>query len=130
MREHYPIPTFEQIRKLIGSTIFSTLDPNKGCWQIALSKNASKLTPIVTPFGRNKFLRLPFGLSALSEVFQCTFSKLFDDIEVVKVYIDYVIYAKYKNEHDAIVEKVCKRANNFGIRIIPIKCKIAKNKAK
>lgn len=63
-REHYKLPTFEELTNdLAGSQYFTVLDANKGFWQIELTEKAAKLTTFGTPFGRYKFLRLPFGIS-------------------------------------------------------------------
>ena len=50
-REHYQLPTFEEIAtRLSGAHYFSKLDANKGYWQIPLDEASSKLTVFSTPF--------------------------------------------------------------------------------
>ena len=69
-REHYQLPTFEELTsKLAGAKVFSTLDAMSGFWQIPLDKESSDLCTFSTPFGRYKFLRLPFGITWAPEVF-------------------------------------------------------------
>ena len=69
-REHYPMKTVEEVAaELEGATVFSTLDASSGFWHIKLDEESSKLTTFNTPFGRYRFLRLPFGLSSAPEVF-------------------------------------------------------------
>ena len=69
-REHYQLPTFEEISmRLSGATIFTKLDANKGYWQIPLDKASSFMTTINTPFGRYRFTRLPFRIHSEQEVF-------------------------------------------------------------
>lgn len=132
LREHYKLPTFEEItQNLKGSKFFTTLDANKGFWQIKLSDKASNLTTFTTPFGRYKFLRLPFGVSNAPEIFHRTFSEIFEDIENVKIYIDdIIIFAKNRQQHDEILEKVLKRAREKGVKFNKKKCKIGVNKVK
>ena len=61
-REHHPIPTLEQITpKLFGSTHFSKLDAKQGYWNVKLDAASSLMTTFHTPFGRYKFLWMPFG---------------------------------------------------------------------
>ena len=117
MREHFGMPTFEEITANMGrSEYFSVLDAT-GFWQIELSDEASKLTTFATPFGRYRFLRLPYGLSNAPEIFYRTFTEIFGDIDGVKIYIDdIIIYAKTKQEHDEILRKVLNRAREKGVK--------------
>ena len=67
-RSHYPMPTFEDIiPDLNKAKVFSTFDARNGYWQIQLTEESSYLTTFNTPFGRYRWLRLPFGLSVASE---------------------------------------------------------------
>jgi hypothetical protein len=62
-RDHYQLPTIEEITARVpGARYFSTLDARSGCWQIPLDKESSKLTTFNTPFGRFRFIRMPFGI--------------------------------------------------------------------
>ncbi|UYV80656.1 hypothetical protein LAZ67_19001269, partial [Cordylochernes scorpioides] len=67
-REHYPIPSVEYtLAQMSGVKLFSRLDANSGFWQIPLSEESSSLTTFLTPFGRYRFKRLPFGISTAPE---------------------------------------------------------------
>lgn len=69
-RSHYPTPTLEDItNNLKGAKVFSTFDAKNGYWQVELTEEASLLTTFNTPFGRYRWLRMPFGICAASEVF-------------------------------------------------------------
>ena len=69
-REHYQLPTFEEISmRLSNAKVFSKLQANKGYWQIPLVYESSLLTTINTPFGRYRFKCLPFGIHSAEEVF-------------------------------------------------------------
>lgn len=70
MRPHYPIPTVEEmIPDLAGAKVFSVFDAKDGFWQIKLSERSSYLTTFNTPYGRYRWLRMPFGISSGSEEF-------------------------------------------------------------
>jgi len=56
--------------------LFTVLDASKGFWQLPLTLKSSKLTTFITPFGRNRFKRLPFGIKIAPEVFHKTFSRV------------------------------------------------------
>ena len=62
-RPHYLTPTLEDIPpKLNGAICFSILDARSGYWNIKLTQESSLLATFNLPFGRYRFLRLPFGL--------------------------------------------------------------------
>lgn len=68
-REHYPMKTVEEVAAMAeGASVFCVLDASSGFWQIRLRDDCTNLTVFNTPFGRYKFLRMPFGLSSTPEV--------------------------------------------------------------
>lgn len=70
-RKYCPVPTIEEITsRLSGATIFSTLDANNGFYQIMLDKESSDICTFGTPFGMYKFLRMPYDIKSVPEVFQ------------------------------------------------------------
>ena len=63
-RPFYPVPTLDDVTsKLSGSRHFSLLDSRSCYWQIKLSDESSYLTTFNTPFGRYRYLRMPFGIN-------------------------------------------------------------------
>ena len=70
-RPHYPMYTLEDVTsKLTNATCFSLLDITHAYWSVKLDESSSYLTTFGTPFGRYRYLRLPFGISASSDLFQ------------------------------------------------------------
>ena len=57
-------------------TVFSTLDARSGFWQIKLNYESSLLTTFSSPFGRYRFLCMPFDITSASEVFQRAMEEL------------------------------------------------------
>ena len=52
-REHYPLPTIEEIAtRLYGAKLFTILDVRHGFWHVALDEQSSLLTTFNMPFGR------------------------------------------------------------------------------
>ena len=70
-REHYKLPVLADILpELSEAKYFSKLDVKEAYWRVVLDETSSKLTTMITPFGRCKWNRLPFGLKVSSEIFQ------------------------------------------------------------
>nr|XP_037276019.1 uncharacterized protein K02A2.6-like [Rhipicephalus microplus] len=123
-REHYPMPSREDIEsELAGAQYFSQLNANAGFHQIPLDEATSRICTFATPFGRYRFLRLPFGISSASEVFQKTLTEMFEGLPGVRVYVDDVlIWGDSKEEHDERVIAVLRRAQEEGLTFNPAKC--------
>ena len=58
---------------------------------MSLDRAASDLTKFMTPFGRYRFNRLPFGLSCAPEMFQRAMVRIFGDIPGVYIYFDDIL---------------------------------------
>lgn len=74
-----------------GATFFSTIDASSGFWQVKIDLESSKLVTFNSPFGRYKYLRLPFGINSAPEVFQRRMTQALDDIEGVPVIVDDIL---------------------------------------
>ncbi|XP_059415130.1 Fc receptor-like protein 5 [Carassius carassius] len=98
-------------------SIFTILDEKDGYWQIKLDEPSSKLCTFNTPWGRYRFLRLPFGIKSASEVFQQKNCKTFSDIQGGHIIADdMIIAATSQQEHDDILAKVMERAKAANVR--------------
>lgn len=77
-RPHYPMRSVEEVAtQMPGAALFSVLDAKSSFWQIKLDHKSSMLTTFSTPFCSYRFLRMPFGVSLASEVFQHSMEQLF-----------------------------------------------------
>ena len=71
MREHYKLPTLDDILPMLNKAkVFSKVDVKNAFWHVRLDYKSSVLTTMITPFGRFRWARLPFGLKVSSEIFQ------------------------------------------------------------
>lgn len=70
-RPHYQMPTMDELLpELSKAKVFTTVDAKNGFWQVSLDDESSRLTTFWTPFGRYRWLRMPFGISPAPEIFQ------------------------------------------------------------
>ena len=116
-REHYKIPTMEEIAaEFTGKIVFSTLDLKDGYWQIQLDEDSSQLCTFNTPFGRYRFTRMPFGIKSASEVFQKRNEETFVGISGIHIVADDIIIAASSiKEHDEILTQVMERAKDCNV---------------
>ena len=68
-----------------------------------LTEKSSYLTTFNTPFGRFRWLRMPFGICSASEEFQRRINDTIGDLPGVKVIVDDIlIYGRGKTEVEAV----------------------------
>ena len=71
MREHLKLPTLDDVLvEMKDARIFSKLEIKEAFWPVGLDHESSLMTTMITPFGRFRWLHLPFGLNVSSEIFQ------------------------------------------------------------
>ncbi|UYV69315.1 K02A2.6-like, partial [Cordylochernes scorpioides] len=123
-REHYPIrPVEYTLAQMGGAKLFSRLDANSGFWQIPLSEESSSLTTFLTPFGRYRFKRLPFGISSAPDVFQRKMSNLLESQSGVNCHMDdIVIWGATQEEHDERLKCVLRKLQDSGLTLNREKC--------
>ena len=125
-RPHYPMYTLEDVTsKLTNAMCFSLLDITHAYWSVKLDESLSYLTTFGTPLGRYRYLRLPFGISASSDLFQMKVNEIFEGLPGVAAIVDDIlIYGRTRDEHDRNLRKVLDTAREKGIRFNPDKIKI------
>ena len=103
-REHYPLPTIEDIAtRLHGAKLFTILDIRNGFWHICLDEKSSMITTFNTPFGRYRWKRLPFGISSAPEVFQLRMHQLVEGLSGIEVIADSLVVVGFGDSmEDAI----------------------------
>ena len=123
-RPHHPMRTVEEVAsQMANATLFSVLDAKSSFWQISLDSKSSLLTTFSTPFGRYRFLRMPFGINSASEVFQRTMEQIFAGYPCAIVVDDIIVGGRTEAEHDANLKRVLDRARKVNLRLNPRKCK-------
>jgi hypothetical protein len=111
------------IRSMEGFTIASALDLKIGYYHIKLDADAQKLCTIVFPWymGKYKYERLPMGIKISPDVFQNVMSKLVQDMEYVKTYLDDLLILTNRDnsfkDHLLKLEMVLARLSTARMRV-------------
>ena len=131
-RERYQLPILEDfLPSLAQAKVFTTLDLKAGYWHVLLDEQSSFLTTFSTPYGRYRFLRLPFGYNVSSEIFQRKLNEAIGDLPgVLCVADDIMLYGTGDTEseaiqdHDVKLSALLKRCQELGIRLNKSKLKL------
>ena len=93
-----PLPKIDEMfAKLKGAKFFSTIDLRS---HIALGKDSRAKTAFVMPFGKYKFLQVPFGLAQAPAFFQHLVNKVLDNCPFAMTYLDdIIIFSDMEEEH-------------------------------
>ena len=117
-RSHYPIPTVDEIApRLKNAKIFTVMDAKDGFLQVLLDDPSSYLTTFWTPYGRYRWLRMPFGISSAPEEFECRLHECLEGLDNIEVIADDILVygtgeteAEAEASHDATLHALLKRA--------------------
>jgi len=131
-RERYQLPVLEDILpELSKARVFTTADLKSGYWHCVLAPESSVLTTFATPYGRYRWRRLPFGLSASSEIFQKHLTQALENLPgVLCIADDILIYGSGDSDeeatadHDRNLQNLLQRCLDRGIVLSPEKMKL------
>ena len=94
----HPLPKIDEMYvKLKGAKVFSSIDLRSGYHHITLGKSSRAKTAFVMPFGKYKFLMVPFGLAQAPAYFQLLMNKVLKGLNFAMTYLDGIIILS-KNE--------------------------------
>ena len=123
MRPHHQLKTVNDILSdITEAKIFSKLDAKSGFWHIQLEEKSSFYTTLNTPQGRYRFIKMPYGITSGSEVFQHAMEHLLEGYPCKVIVDDIIVYGKTMEEHDANLEKVMQRLQEINLHLNIKKC--------
>ena len=102
--------------ELAHSKYFSLLDAKSGYWRVPLDKESSFLTTFNTPWGKYRWLRLPFRLKVAGDVFQERIDRVLRSVPNSAGIVDDILcHGNEETTHDAAVITLLEtaRANNL-----------------
>ena len=118
----------EMYAKLKGAKVFSTIDLRSGYHHIAFGKSLRAKTAFVTPFGKYKFLMIPFGLAQAPAYFQLLMNKVLKGLKFAMTYLDnIIIFSQDELQHLEHLEIVFGRLQEGGLKMKCSKCDFFKS---
>ena len=115
-RDHYKTPTIEEItHQLTGSKKFTKVNGTSSYLCIVFDYESSLLTTFNTPWGRYRFVQLPWGLSCAQDIFQRMMDQILERCKgVIGIADDVVIYGD-DEDHDRNLHNFMCRAINMAL---------------
>ena len=91
-RKHYHLLVLlEMLPDIAPAKVFSTFDLRIGYWHVKVDGESSYMTTFDTPFGMYRWLRLPYGTTVSSEMFQRRLYQTIGDLKGILNIADYVL---------------------------------------
>ena len=121
----YSLPTMEDVLpRLSRAKVFTVCDVRHGYWHIQLDKTSSLLTTFLTPNGRYRWKRMPFGIKPASEIFQQKLDQVIEGIQgTARIADDILVWGNGETEqqalidHDQNLEMLLERAQAKGLKM-------------
>ena len=123
-RRPWPMPHIMDLLQDIGKYRYVTaLDLSMGYYHFRLSDALADLSTFMLPFGLYRYRRLPMGLNVSPDLFQERLSKLFADLQYMKVYLDdLLIFSNGSYEdHLAKVDEALRRLKSKNLAVNALK---------
>ena len=103
--------------------IFTVLDALKGYHQCPLDHVSQPLTTFITPFGRYKYLWVPYGILSISEHYNRRMTDAFRGLSGFRRIVDdFVIYDNNVGDHESHVKQFLQRCADCNISLNTEKC--------
>ena len=122
-RNHYPMIIEDIMPTLAKAKVFSVLDAKDGFHQVKLDEESSYLTTFWTPFGRYRWLRMPFGIKPAPEEYQKRQKDALQGIEGVEVVADDILVCGFgetlqeaNKNHDHNLRKLLQRCRKVNLK--------------
>ena len=104
--------------KLKGAKVFSTIDLRSGYIHTSLGKDSRAKTAVVTPFGKYKFLMVPFGLVQAPAYFQLLMNQVLEGLSFAMTHLDdIIIFSNSEEEHLLHLEEVFHWLRKVGLKM-------------
>ena len=106
-RNNYIMPTIDDvIPELTDAKVFSVLDAKDGFYHVKLDHESSLLTTFWTPFGRYRWLRMPFGIKPAPEEYQKRQKEALDGLKGIHIIADDILVVGCGATHEIALKAV------------------------
>ena len=125
IRNHCNTPTVEDIApKIAKAKVFSVVDAKDGYLQVVLDELSSCLTTFWIPFGRYRWLCMPFGIKPAPEEFQRRLHESLEGLEnIAGIHYHTVIFRfgdfieEATTSHDLALKALLDRCRELGLKL-------------
>ena len=123
---NYKTPTVGEItHELAGSNCFTKLDGTSSYLCIVLNYESSLLMTFNTPWGKLRFVCLPWGLACVQDIFQWMMDQIPVHCDgVIGITDDVVVHEKDDKEHDKCHDKFMTATCEHGLVFNKDKCSV------
>ena len=111
--------------------VFSVADARNGFSQVKLDEPSSYLTTFWTPFGRYRWLRMPFGIATAPEEFQRRQHEVLEGLQGIHNIADDILitgqgetHEEAVQDHDRNLITLLERAREVNLKLNPKKLKL------
>ena len=130
MLDSFPMPRVDDSLDLLANTAyFSSLDSASGYWQVGMAPDSQQKTAFCSHSGHYEFTVMPFGLCNAPATVQRLMETVLAGLawERCIVYLDDIlVVVRTFEEHLKNLHEVFERLRQFGLRLKPSKCHLAK----
>ncbi|XP_034058782.1 uncharacterized protein K02A2.6-like [Gymnodraco acuticeps] len=125
LRSHYHMPTLEDVLyKLPKARVFTLVDARDAFLQCKLDEESSRLTTFWTPWGRMRWLKLPFGVSVAPEIYQRKQHELLSGLAGIEPIADDILVvgcgdtdAEAEEDHNTNLRALMQRCRAVKLRL-------------
>ncbi|KAK0155533.1 hypothetical protein N1851_002013 [Merluccius polli] len=108
LRSHYHMPTLEDVLyKLPKARVFTLVDARDAFLQCKLDDESSRLTTFWPPWGRMRWLKLPFGVSVAPEIYQHKQHKLLAGLAGIEPIADDILVVGCGDTEGMLMQLQC-----------------------
>ena len=133
-KDSFPLPRIdESLDALGGAQFFTSLDLASGYYQIKMADEDKAKTAFCCPFGLYEFNRMPFVLSGGPATCQLLMNSVMSEFifSCLLVYLDdLLLYIQTFEQHLSSLEEVLQKLQEFGLKLTPDKCDLARKSVK
>ena len=107
----------EAASSIPNATVFSILDAKFAFWHIPVDQKSSYYTTFNTVFGRFRYLRMPYGITSGSEVYQQAIEQLLEGLPCKVIVDDVFVYGTNTHDHDQNLKLVLDRIRQINLSL-------------